>query len=85
MKPDIIEKLTSKDEKIACEYAGVIINESKKSDKWYGCFDEVASLLNHKNSFVRNRVLFILSANAQWDDENKFESILPEFLSHITG
>lgn len=84
MKPDIIEKLTSKDQKIACEYAGVIINESKESDKWYGCFDEVASLLNHKNSFVRNRVLFILSANAQWDDENKFESILPEFLSHIT-
>ena len=69
------EKLTSKDEKFACEYAGVIINESKESDKWYDCFDEVASLLNHKNSFVRNRVLFILSANAQWDDENKFESI----------
>ena len=29
-------------------------------------------------------MLYILAANAQWDDENRFDAILPEFLSHIT-
>ena len=33
---------------------------------------------------MRNRVLTILAANARWDDENRFERILPEYLSHIT-
>lgn len=83
-KVDIIEALTSKDDKFACAYAGDIITESHETDRWYSCFDEFASLLNHRNSFVRNRVLYILAANARWDDENKFDGIITEYLSHIT-
>ena len=33
---------------------------------------------------VRNRVLYILSANAQWDDENRFDAIISDYLSHVT-
>ena len=33
---------------------------------------------------VRNRAIYILAANAQWDCDNKFDLILPEFLTHIT-
>ena len=40
--------------------------------------------MDHRNSFVRNRVLYILAALARWDDDNKFERILPAYLSHIT-
>ena len=29
-------------------------------------------------------MLYILAANAQWDEENRFDSILPDFLAHIT-
>ena len=32
---------------------------------------------------VRNRVLYILAANAQWDDENRFDAILNDFLAHV--
>lgn len=32
---------------------------------------------------VRNRVLYILAANAQWDEENHFDAIISEFLTHI--
>lgn len=81
---DIIQILTSNEDKVACEFAEQIISESRKSDKWYEHFDEFASLLDHPNSFVRNRVLYILAANARWDDKNKFADILPEYLSHIT-
>ena len=81
---DIIAKLTSKDDKYACAVAEKIISESQDTDEWYEYFDTFVSLLNHPKSLVRNRVLYILAANAQWDDENRFDAILPEFLSHIT-
>ena len=84
MNSDIIAKLTIKDDKCACAYAERIISESRETDCWYGCFDEVASLLSHPKSLVRNRALNILAANARWDDENRFKRVLPEFLSHIT-
>ena len=67
----IIAKLTAKDDKYACAIADKIISESQDTDEWYEFFDAFASLLNHPKSLVRNRVLYILSANAQWDDERE--------------
>ena len=77
---DIISKLTSKDDKYACAIADKIISESQDTDEWYEYFDEFASLLNHPKSLVRNRVLYILSANAQWGDENRFDAIISDYL-----
>ena len=77
---DIITKLTAKDDKYACAIADKIISESQDTDKWYEFFDAFASLLNHPKSFV----LYILSANAQWDNENRFDAIISDYLSHVT-
>ena len=84
MKENMIAKLTSKDDKYACAFADKIISESQETDEWYEYFDEFAALLDHPKSLVRNRALHILAANAQWDDENRFDAVLPEFLAHIT-
>ena len=81
---DIVTKLTTKDDKYACAIADKIISESQDTDEWYEYFDAFASLLNHPKSLVRNRVLYILAANAQWDDENRFDAILEDYLAHIT-
>ena len=81
---EIIAKLTAKDDKYACAIADKIISESQDTDEWYEYFDAFASLLNHPKSLVRNRVLYILAANAQWDDENRFDAILEDYLAHIT-
>ena len=81
---DIIAKLTTKDDKYACAIADKIISESQDTDEWYEYFDAFASLLNHPKSLVRNRVLYILAANAQWDDENRFDALLEDYLAHIT-
>ena len=81
---DIIAKLTAKDDKYACAIADKIISESQDTDEWYEYFDAFASLLNHPKSLVRNRVLHILAANARWDDENRFDAILEDYLAHIT-
>lgn len=80
---EIIAKLTAKDDKYACAIADKIISESQDTDEWYKYFDDFASLLNHPKSLVRNRVLYILSANAQWDDENRFDAILNDYLAHV--
>lgn len=81
---DIITILTSKDDKTACAFAEKIISESRESDKWYAFFDDFASLLDHPKSLVRNRAIHIITANIRWDDENRFDPILPGFLAHIT-
>ena len=81
---EIINKLTAKDDKFACAYSDMIIAESRECDTWYEYFDAFATLLNHPKSLVRNRALHILAANARWDEENRFDAILPEFLSHVT-
>ena len=81
---DIITKLIAKDDKYACAIADKIISESQDTDKWYEYFDEFASLLNHPKSLVRNRVLYILATNAQWDNENRFDAIISEYLAHVT-
>ena len=80
---DIITRLTAKDDKYACAIADRIISESLDTDAWYEYFEAFASLLSHPKSLVRNRGLYLLAANVQWDDENRFDAILPEYLSHI--
>lgn len=84
MEENIITKLTVKDDKYACAFADKIITESRESDEWYEYFDDFASLLNHQKSLVRNRALNILAANAQWDEENRFDKVISAFLEHIT-
>jgi len=81
---EIIAKLTQKEDKSAYAFADRIIAESRERDTWYEHFDAFASLLNHPKSLVRNRALHILAANARWDEENLFDAVLPEFLSHVT-
>ena len=80
---EIINKLTAKDDKFACAFADKIIEESRETDAWYEYFDAFATLLSHPKSLVRNRALHILATNAQWDAENRFDAILPEFLTHV--
>ena len=81
---EIISKLTARDDKFVCTYADKIIVESRETDTWYKYFDAFASLLSHPKSLVRNRAMHILAANAQWNEESRFDAILPEFLSHVT-
>ena len=84
MKESIIAKLTLKDDKYACALADKIISESRETDEWYAYFDDFASLLDHPKSLVRNRAPYILAANAQWGDENRFDAIIANFLTYIT-
>lgn len=41
-------------------------------------------MIDNPKSLVRNRAISILAAIAQWDTEDRFYAILPDFLIHIT-
>ena len=41
-------------------------------------------MLDHPKSLVKNRALYILAANAQWDEENHFDEVISDYLTHIT-
>ena len=84
MEHDVIAKLTTKDDRFACAFADKIISESLETGEWYEYFDDFAELLDYPKSLVRNRALYILAANARWDDENRFDSVISAFLAHIT-
>ncbi len=84
METNIIAALTSNNNKYACAMTDKIISESEECDVWYKYFDALAKLLFSSKSLERNRAMAILAANAQWDDENRFDAIILDFLSHIT-
>ena len=84
MHENVIENLTSKNDKFACTYADKIISESEETNKWYQYFDEFATLLEHPKSLVRNRGLYILAANARWDIDNRFDIVIDGYITHIT-
>lgn len=83
MKEEILAGLTDKNDKAACALAERIVAESRETDVWYEYLDGFAVLLEHPKSYVRNRALHILAANARWDAENRLDAVLPGFLSHI--
>lgn len=45
--------------------------------------DEFFSMLNHKNSYVRNRGLVLIAANAKWDSAQVIDAQLEHFLDHL--
>lgn len=58
--------------------------ESAESDAVYALFDRFAAMLTARSGFVRTRGLRLLAANARWDEGQKLDGILPEYLRHIT-
>ena len=84
MKETLLAALTAKDNAAACAFTERILSESRTDDRWYVYFDDIAALLKHPSSLVRNRALHILAENARWDEENRFDAILPAYLAHVT-
>lgn len=83
-REELLARLTDKDAKTACAYADALTAECRKSDRYFCCLDDFAALLSHKNSLVRNRAIAILAANARWGDEDSYDAVMDELLSHVT-
>lgn len=80
----LVEGLWDKDNQYAYNCLRKLEAECKQTNKTYQYFDRFIPMLKEKNSYLRTRGLILISANAKWDNENKIEKIIAEYLSHIT-
>ena len=49
----------------------------------YEYFDTLVEMSDNKNSNIRSRGIVLISSNAEWDIDNKINSIIDKFLEHI--
>lgn len=80
----LVETLCHKDNNEACESMMLLEEESQRSDGVYAYFSQFAEMLRHKNSFVRNRGLRLIAANAKWDADNRVDEVIDEYVKHVT-
>lgn len=80
---ELVECLNCKDNSIACNAMKLLEEESNKNELVYKYFDRFVEMLHSKNSYVRNRGLTLIAANAKWDTHNKIDEIIDEYLKHI--
>lgn len=80
---ELIERLYSKDNKLAYQALQMLEIESEKSDSVYKFFDKFAEMIENSNSYIRTRGIVLISVNAKWDTENKIDEIIDNYLKHI--
>ena len=79
----VVENLTVPDNRLACGAMKLLLDESGRSDAVYPYFERFAAMLEHPNSYVRNRALLLLAANARWDGAHRFDGVIGAYLAHI--
>ncbi|BCZ47884.1 hypothetical protein psyc5s11_39510 [Clostridium gelidum] len=80
---ELIERLYSKDNKVAYQALQMLETESEKSNTVYKFFDVFAEMIDNSNSYIRTRGIILISVNAKWDTENKIDEIIDDYLKHI--
>lgn len=80
---DLVETLENKDHSKAYVAMEKLEEISRKKNLVYPYFDRFAAMLEDGNSYVRNRGIHLIAANAMWDDEGKLNWILDEYLTHL--
>ena len=80
----LINALFDKNNNIACGAMKTLAELSEQSDEVYAYMDTFIEMLESSNSYVRNRGLKLIAANARWDRDFKIEEIIDDYLKHIT-
>lgn len=80
---NLIERLYSKDNKVAYEALQILETESEKSNAVCKFLDRFTEMIEDSNSYIRTRGIVLISANAKWDTENQIDEIIDNYLKHI--
>jgi hypothetical protein len=78
-----IEQLFSKDNNAAYQALKTLAALSAESDAVYAYFDRFVRMLQEGSSYIRTRGMLLIAANVRWDEENKIESALGDYLGRI--
>ena len=79
-----IKSLSDKNNTVACGAMKTLAAISEQSDEVYEYIDTFFGMLKSGNSYVRNRGLILIAANARWDKDFKIDEIIDDYLKHIT-
>ena len=79
----LVDSLTSPQPKAGCGAMRELEDISLVSPRAYLYFDRFLALLDHPNSYVRNRALALTARNTRWDVEGKLDRALDRYLAHI--
>lgn len=80
----LIKSLSDKNNTVACGAMKTLAELSEQSDEVYAYMDAFTDMLASGNSYVRNRGLILIAANARWDRDFKIDEIIDDYLKHIT-
>ena len=79
----MVHNLRFSQDKVAYAALKELTAQSLDTDRVYPFFDEFVSMLEEKNSLVRNRGLVLIAQNARWDIDRKLDKALNTYLAHI--
>ncbi|MDO5561729.1 MAG: SufBD protein [bacterium] len=79
----LVNDLENRDNRIGCAAMKKLLAESEKSSVVKQFLPHFIKLLIDENSYVRNRGLLLIAANARWDKENFLDKNLETYLQHL--
>ena len=79
----LIKSLFDKNNTAACGAMETLVELSEQSGEVYAYMDTFIEMLESSNSYVRNRGLKLIAANARWDTDFKIDEIIDDYLRHI--
>lgn len=80
---DNFKLLFEKNNNMAYKALQMLQKECEKSDRVYCYMDKLADMIDNDNSYIRTRGLTLIAYNAKWDQDNKIDEIIDEYLKHI--
>lgn len=79
-----IDMLICSDNELAYNALKELLAITEKCNMLYSYFDIFVDMMNNKtNSYIRVRGLRLIAYNSKWDNENKVNLIIQEWLKHI--
>ncbi len=79
--PQLVEWLSEKDDKIRYQSLLLLQNRSLYFDDVYPFWDMFSSKIKSENSYQRSIGLMLIADNAKWDNDNRIDSIIDEYLT----
>lgn len=79
----LVSLLFDKNNNTACTAMKTLCEISERTDTAYCYMNTFAQMLKSDNSYVRNRGIKLIAANARWDKDFKIDEIIEEYLKHI--
>lgn len=83
MNDEKIAMLFNKDNNLAYQTLKELLVVSDTSNEVYSYMDTFFTMLDHDNSYVRNRGIYLIAANAKWDVDNIIDNNIQAYLAHM--